>query len=293
MFDATHSSDRATGRYISMLRAIPPLSRDEELALARAYRHHNDRAAGERIVAANLRNVVPFALRYRKLGIPLGELIAQGALGLFEALRRFDPSRELRFATYANHWVRAEIRTFVLRCRSIVGGGVGPLRPKYAVRMRRERACLQGQLGDEAEVRRVLAQRFGKSEHEIAGILSRLDQGDASLDGRSGEESSRSLGEGLAAVDPDPDAQLDRKHAQQACAQILAESIEELDAREHFLLERRLMADEDAELSLQAIGTHFGVSRERARQIEVRVKAKLRERLSPVAQQFEQAAVSR
>ena len=96
-------------RYLARLQATPALGREEELELARAYRERGDRAAADKLVAANLRHVVALALRYRRLGVPVADLVAQGSVGLFMALERFEPERGLRLATYANHWVRAEM----------------------------------------------------------------------------------------------------------------------------------------------------------------------------------------
>jgi RNA polymerase sigma-32 factor len=279
----TNAYDKATTRYISLILAIPALQREEELELCRAYRERGDRAAGERVIASNLRHVLPLALRYRNLGVPLSELIAQGALGMLEALGRFEASRELRFATYANHWVRAEILSYALRCRSMVGGGRGPLRAKYAVRMRREQACLQGQLGDDAEVVRILSERFGKDEDQISSILYRLDHGDASLDATHADTGSKAFVDDLVAADSGEEDRLEREQIQTALARTIAEVKAGLNERERFMLDRRLMADEEAQLSLQAVGHHFGVSRERARQIESQVKAKLRLQLSTLA----------
>jgi RNA polymerase sigma-32 factor len=278
-----NSYDKETTRYISMIHAIPALEREEELELCRAYRERGDQAAGDRVIAANLRHVVPLALRYRNLGVPLNELIAQGTLGTLEALRRFEASRELRFATYANHWIRAEILSFALRCRTMVGGGRGPLRSKYAVRMRREQACLQSQLGDDAEVVRILSERFGKDEDQIASILYRLDHGDTSLDATNADTGSTAFVDQLVAADSGDEDRLEREQTQTAVARTIAEVKAGFNERERFMLDRRLMADEEAQLSLQAIGDHFGVSRERARQIESQVKAKLRVQLAAVA----------
>jgi RNA polymerase sigma-32 factor len=275
--------DKETTRYIASILAIPALQREEELELCRAYRERDDRTAGERVIASNLRHVLPLALRYRNLGVPLNELIAQGTLGMLEALRRFEPSRELRFATYANHWIRAEILSFALRCRSMVGGGRGPLRAKYAVQMRRERACLQGQLGDDAEVVRILSERFGKAEDQIASILYRLDHGDASLDATDADTESKAFVDYLVAADSGDEDRLELEETQTALARTIAEVKAGLNERERFMLDRRLMADQEAQLSLHAIGLHFGVSRERARQIESQVKAKLRVQLSTLA----------
>jgi RNA polymerase sigma-32 factor len=218
----------AVARYIARVTRSPALTRDEELRLARAFLA-GDRAAGERVIAANLRHVVPCALRYRRLGVPLGELIAQGNLGLMLALRRFDPEHGLRFSTYANHWVRSEILALARKAQSVVARG--------------RRARVRGR--------------------------------DASLDADAPSA--------LPACAPEQEWRLGRARTQRALAREVDQALAALSARERYVVEHRLLADPEARHSLAEIGTHFGVSRERARQIEARIKQRLRSRLQPLA----------
>jgi len=275
-------------RYLGQLRATAPLSREQELELARAYQQRGDREAAEKLIASNLRHVVPLALRYRHLGLPLADLIAQGNLGLFAALDRFEPERGLRLATYANHWVRAEMLQLALKHRNMVGGGRGALSSKYVFRLRREHALLLAKTGETDAANRELAHRYGKQPAQIEEILQRIDQHDASLDAGTSHDPDRSLSERLH-EEPDVSCEesLDRKAYQAPLADAVADATARLNERERYIVENRLMADADTRHSLCSIGKRFGVSRERARQLEQAVKAKLRSRLSPLVAQLE------
>ena len=273
------SIDSDTSAYIRRVNALPALAREEELALARDYRERGDVAAAQRVVTANLRHVVPIALRYRRYGLPLGELIGEGNLALLRALAGFEPERGLRFATYANYWIRADILALVLRHRSLVGGGRGQLRPKYFFRLRREHARLSGQLGDPERVESELAARWKLAPHDLAQILDRLDRPDSSLDAPITSGSATIASELLADETRNQEDSLQRERAREQLSSAVAVASAELDVRERFILEHRLMADPESEYSLVRIGELFGVSRERARQLESRVKEKLRTRL--------------
>jgi RNA polymerase sigma-32 factor len=165
--------DSDTSAYIRRVNALPSLSREEELALAARYAQHGDLAASRRVITANLRHVVPVALRYRRYGVPVEELIAEGNLAISRALKGFDAQRGLRFATYANYWIRADILALILRQRSLVGGGRGQLRPKYFFRLRREHARLALLLADPSAVNEALAVRWKLSTSELEQILHR------------------------------------------------------------------------------------------------------------------------
>jgi len=274
--------DAETRRYLARVRALPTLDREQELALSRAFLEHGDKAAGDRVLAANLRQVVMLALRYRTLGLGVDELVAQGSLGLVTALRRFDPARGLRFATYANHWVRAEMLGLALTQRSMVGGGRGALGGKYVFRMRREHGHLLTRLGDSPEVLEVLSERFGKAPSELAEILQRIDRSDASFEQAHAGEGARPFAE-LLRDDSTPQADdvVARRATQGELTQAVARATSDLSTRERYILEHRLLADDESRLPLSEIGRSFGVSRERARQLEQAVRTKLRTRLSP------------
>jgi RNA polymerase sigma-32 factor len=277
--------DPSTARYLSLLCGLPTLTKEEELSLARRYREHGDGAARQRVINANLRHVVALALRYRTLGVPVGDLIAQGSLGLLQALDRFDPNRGLRVATYANHWIRAEMLAAAIKGRSMVGGGVGALGPKYALRMRREHGHLEARLGASPEVLALLGERYQKTPEQIAEILQRLELRDASLEASSGPPAT--LGEQLGAPVEPVEERTERSRSHGAIVAAVSDARVGLSARERYIIEHRLMADDEVRQSLKEIGRHFGVSRERARQLEAALKGKLRTRLKPIATRLE------
>lgn len=276
--------DAPTLAYMRQIHELPTLSRAEELALARAWQR-GDHDAGRRLLTANLRNVIPVALRYRRYGLPVGELIAEGNAAMVRALARFEPERELRFATYATHWIRAEMLACVLQHRSLVGGGRGQLQPKYFFRLRRDYARLTVQLG-EAGAKLAIAEQWKLSSEDLAVILDRLERPDASLDAplRNGPGS---LGDALSDGSENQEEQLDRKRLRSCLSAAVKSASAELDARERFILEHRLLADPEVEYSLVHIGKLFGVSRERARQLEWRVKEKIKRHVAPLCRALE------
>jgi RNA polymerase sigma-32 factor len=278
--------DSETVAYMRHVNALPPLTRSEELDLAKRY-FAGETTAGHKVIAANLRHVVPIALRYRRYGIPVGELIAEGNLALLRALAGFDPERGLRFATYANYWIRADVLALILRQRSMVGGGRGHLRPKYFFRLRREHARLSVQLGDASAVEAELAARWHLSQPELSEILDRLERPDASVEAPITQGARVSMGDILVSAERSQEDLLARGRTQRDLRSAVKIAAADLDPRERFILEHRLMADPDAEYSLVKIGELFGVSRERARQLESRVKDKLREKLADLLGQSE------
>lgn len=280
---AQRTRDPDTYHYLSMVNAISPLSREEELALARRYLEHGDQAAKHRILRANLRQVLPHALRYGHFGIPTAELISQGNLALVAALDRFEPERGLRFATYASHWVRAEILGLILQQRSMVGGGRGPLRAKYVFQLRRRYRALMARLGDQDLAADELAPAYGKTAQQIRDIVARIDSRDASLDLPAPDSETGSWLERLPAEETDSAQKLTVEQERVRLGHAVRSATSDLNERERFIVSHRLMADEDARLSLMQIGAHFGVSRERARQLESSLKTKLRRRLSQLA----------
>src|SRR5262249_38405650 len=138
----------AVSRYISHVRQLPELSREEEAELARSFRDNGDQRAAAKLALANLRHVVSIAVSYRRYGIPLSDLIAEGNFGIVHAIRKYDPDRGNRFVTYAAYWIRAYILNHVIHSWSLVGVGSGPLRSKMFFRLRRERARIAGMVGE-------------------------------------------------------------------------------------------------------------------------------------------------
>jgi RNA polymerase sigma-32 factor len=262
--------------YGGQLAHFSPLSRERERELALRWRDSQDPDAADQLVKAHLRYVVATASKFRRYGLPLDELIAEGSFGVVHALRKYDPDRGTRFVTYAAYWIRAYILNHVLRSWSLVGSGAGALRSKNFFRLRRERAKVQNQFDDAAEAEAALAERMEVPVPQLRRMLARLDSRDLSLDTPLFDSHASTLIDTLVSDAPDQEVSLsDGQYREQTAAQVQS-AVVQLDERERFIVESRLMADRGDELSLAEIGRQLGVSRERARQLEVRAKGKLR-----------------
>lgn len=273
--------DSSVTEYINRVRKLPLLSREDEHELAVAAKG-GDRQATDKLVEANLRYVVAVALQYRKYGIRLADLVAEGNLGLMMAVRKFDPDRGTRFVTYAGYWIRALILDMVVRSTTMVGGGSGPFRSKVFFRLRRERAKLANLDGDTTQHNAILAESFGVSPERMQEMTSRLDARDVSLDAEVYNDSKVSLVETLADDKTvGQDAMIERIEEKASQDSSVERALKVLDPRERFIIERRIMRDEA--LSLAEIGRKLGVSRERARQLEARAKKKLEHELQAQA----------
>jgi len=269
-------------KYIAHVRGIEELSREDETEAAREWLENGDYSAAERMIRANLRYVVAIALTYRRYGLPLADLIAEGNFGLVHAVSKFNPERGTRFVTYAAYWIRAYMLNYVIRSWSMVGVGSGPLRSKLFFRLRRERARIANLVGDGEEATRILAERFGESQEKIVSLANRLEARDVSLDARVFDDGSVAMLDTLESDAPSQEQTVADRQAHDRIKQSLHDALSELDPRERFIVEVRMMADTDDALSLAEIGRRLGVSRERARQLEARAKRKLRERLAPL-----------
>jgi RNA polymerase sigma-32 factor len=252
----------------------PMLARDEEAALARRVRDFNDKFAAEQLVGCHLRAVLAAAVKYRYYGLHVADLVAEGNCGLVHALQRFDPERGVRFATYAKHWIRAYILAHVIRSTSLVGSSSGLVRSQLYFKVRRERSRIAALLGDGPAADEALANRLDISVERLRSLLERLDCRDLSLDAPS-EHAGGRFAESLASCDNPELSYFDDQCSGIAGAAVAA-ALAELDPRERFIAERRLMAEPADEMSLADIARIMGVSRERARQLERRAKQKLR-----------------
>lgn len=273
---AAYEHDDALSRYIERVRAIPPLSREDEHDLA-VLAMQGDRDAMSKLVEANLRFVVAVALQYRRYGLRLGDLIAEGNLGLMIAAQKFDPDRGTRFVTYAGYWIRALVLDLVVRSSTMVGAGSGPLRSKLFFRLRRERARVANLASDAAERNQMMAERFDTTPEKMEEMLRRLDARDVSLDTTVYPDSGVTMLDTLEGSEPDQEQALSESERDTEIKEKLAAALGQLDKRERFIVEQRYMGDK--EVSLAAIGRKLGVSRERARQLEARAKQKLKQRL--------------
>jgi RNA polymerase sigma-32 factor len=268
--------DRAVSDYIRRVRAVPRLGREEERVLAEKARD-GDTAAAHGLVEANLRYVVATALRYRRYGIPIGELIAEGSVGLMHALRKFEPEQGNRFCTYAGYWIRAYVLDLVVRSGRMVGAGSGALRSRTFFRLRRERSRIAALEPDPGRRLALLAERFGVDEARIATMLRQLDAHDVSLDAPMRDGTGITMLDQLGSGGEDQEHMLGRAQVERRLKAQIADALQTLDCRERFIVEHRALAED--ELSLAELGRRLGVSRERARQLEARAKRKLRDHL--------------
>jgi RNA polymerase sigma-32 factor len=271
------------GTYLARVRSFPVLSREDEQDLVKRWLTLHEERARDRLLAAHLRYVVAIALRYRRYGVPVEELVSEGNFGLVHALGKFEPGRGTRFVTYAAYWIRAYVLNHVIRSWSLVGVGSGALRSKMFFRLRRERVKIANLVGDGAQADTMLAQAMGLPEATVQAMVRRLDARDVSLDTKPFDDSSTSLGDLLAAPDRSQEEALAATERDDQVRVAVQSAMADLDERERYIAEKRLMADRDDELSLAEIGRRLGVSRERARQLEVRTKRKLRRRIEELS----------
>ena len=270
--------DQTFRNYLAEVRAIPTLTREEEHQLAVLWRDQKDPAAGERLVRANLRYVVAIAATYRRYGLRTSDLIAEGNVGVVTALRKFDPEKGTRFVTYAAYWIRAFMLNYVIRSWSMVGSGSGPLRSKLFFQLRRERARLAGQFSETEPAMVQLAEQMQLPVEKVVQLMQRLDGRDVSLDQKVYEDGEQTRLDLMTSADPSQDVMLEQHESSELLGGRVRTALQGLDARERYIVESRMLADD--ELSLAEIGRRLGVSRERARQIEARAKKKLRRSLA-------------
>jgi RNA polymerase sigma-32 factor len=266
-------------RYLNHVQTIPRLTREEEHDLAVQVRDSGDAVALDKLTRANLRYVVAIAIKYRRYRVPISELVSEGSIGLVVAARKFDPDRGTRFVTYAAHWIRAFMLDHVIRGSSMVANGSGPMRSKMFFRLRREKALLVGQGFEPAEVAERLAASFGTTVEKLRTMEERLEARDVSIDAPVYEDGTGTVLDGMASTDMSQEEELSRAEQAFQLSARVRDAVSDLDPRERFIVEARLMADAPSELSLAEIGRRLGVSRERARQIEARAKQKIKKLL--------------
>jgi RNA polymerase sigma-32 factor len=276
------AEDDGFNAYLNAISRFEPLDREVELKLARRWLKRGDREAAHQLVRAHLRFVVKIANSYRGYGLRVADLVEEGNIGLLEAVRRFDPDRNLRFMTYAAYWIRAYILAHVLKQWSMVGVGTGPLQSKLFFRMARERAKITSALGGaaaESQVEELLAKRFNTTPERIRDMTGRLDGKDQSLDAAAFRDGGATaldlLPDDVSEGQEDRAVRVERDDRVRDRLQCLMRG---LTPRERYILSKRLLADEAD--TLAEIGRHLSLSRERVRQLEERLKIKLRRALA-------------
>ncbi len=258
--------------YLSEIEDYPVLSREEETELALRYTQKGDFVAGQLLVTSNLRFVIKVALSYRHYGARLMDLIQEGNIGLMKAVERYDPSKGYRLISYAVWWIKAYMQNFIIRTWSLVKMGTTQAQRKLFYRI----SDLPEAVDHDSHMENVarLAGRIHVTEDEIIDMQSRLKAHDLSLDDRMGDLSRESFAETLPDDAPDQEVVLSNFEEQQQLKNWADQAMETLSPREKFIIEHRVLADEP--LTLKELGNHFGVTRERARQIERSALQKLK-----------------
>jgi RNA polymerase sigma-32 factor len=261
--------------YLEQTRTFPILGVDEEQRLARNWRDAKDSIAAERLLGSHLRLVVKIARGFGGYGMPLAELVAEGNVGLMQALARFEPERGFRFATYAMWWIRAAIQEHVLHNRSLVKMGASSGRKKLFFNLRRLKSQLgelgEGDLPPDAVTR--IARELEVSEDEVIETNCRLASVDQSLSAPMRADGEAEWQDMLAADGPDQESMIAEASELEWRRDLLAKGLATLNERERHILNGRRLRDEA--MTLADLGHIYGVSRERVRQIEVRAFAKL------------------
>ncbi len=276
--------EASLNRYMSEIRKFPLLAPEQEFMLAKRYQEHQDQDAAAQLVTSHLRLVAKIAMGYRGYGLPVSELISEGNIGLMQGVKKFEPDRGFRLATYAMWWIRASIQEFILRSWSLVKMGTTAAQKKLFFNLRRMKNNLEafedGDLKPEHVAR--IATDLGVSEKDVVSMNRRMAMGgDTSLNVPMREDGDGQWQDWLQDDEPLQDQRVADREETTVRHALLMESMEALNEREqHILTERRLTDDPK---TLEELSQVYGVSRERVRQIEVRAFEKLQKAMLRIA----------
>src|SRR5687767_7865002 len=270
----TISSEGGLQRYLQEIRQFPMLQPEEEFMLAKRWREHGDRKAAHRLVTSHLRLVAKIAMGYRGYGLPVGEVISEGNVGLMQAVKRFEPDRGFRLATYAMWWIKASIQEFILRSWSLVKMGTTASQKKLFFNLRKVKGQIQAI--EEGDLRpdqvTEIATRLGVPEVDVISMNRRLS-GDTSLNAPVRAESEGEWQDWLVDETDNQETALVESEELSMRGKLLDKALEKLNERERRVFEARRLRDEP--LTLEELSQEFSVSRERIRQIEVRAFEKI------------------
>ncbi len=283
----TVSGQGGLSRYLDEIRKFPMLEPDEEYMLAKRWREHDDRDAAHRLVTSHLRLVSKIAMGYRGYGLPIGEVISEGNVGLMQAVKRFEPDKGFRLATYAMWWIRASIQEYILRTWSLVKMGTTASPKKLFFNLRK----IKGQLKafEEGDLHpdnvKKISTRLGVPEEDVISMNRRLS-GDSSLNApvRSDSEGGEWM-DWLVDDSEDQETMLGKSQELERRRDFLKKAMKGLNEREKRIFTARRLSEDT--ITLEDLSTEFGVSRERIRQIEVRAFEKVQKSVQKAAAQAE------
>ncbi|MBM3510644.1 MAG: RNA polymerase sigma factor RpoH [Alphaproteobacteria bacterium] len=272
-------------RYLQEIRKFPMLEPEEEYVLAKRWREHNDSAAAHKLVTSHLRLVAKIAMGYRGYGLPLGEVIAEGNVGLMQAVKRFEPERGFRLATYAMWWIRASIQEYILHSWSLVKIGTTAAQKKLFFNLRRMKGQLNAlEEGDLAlETVKTIATKLDVSEQEVINMNRRLAAPDNSLNAPVRQDGDGEWQDWLVDDQPDQEARMGEDQELSQRRELMTAALAGLADREREILTERRLKEEPA--TLEDLSSKFGISRERVRQIEVRAFEKLQRAMRAAARE--------
>lgn len=278
-------------RFMKQAMDAPLLEREEELNLATAWKEKGDEQALHALTTAYMRLVISTAAKFRHYGLPFPDLVSEGNIGLMQAAARFEPEREVRFSTYATWWIRASIQDYVLRNWSIVRTGTTAAQKSLFFNLRRLRALIKdtssGQLTPEN--RAYVAQALRVGEDDVEKMASRLAAVDRSLNAPFSEDGEGEWQDLLADENPDPETQVMQDRDQAQRAQWLTEALSRLSEREQLIIRERRLGEDS--VTLEKLGERLGISKERVRQVEHQALKKLKQYLTEVVGDPEEAGL--
>ena len=280
------SPDTGLSRYMQEIRKFPMLEPEEEYMLAKRWAEEQDTEAAHKMVTSHLRLAAKIAMGYRGYGLPQSEVISEANVGLMKAVKRIDPEKGFRLATYAMWWIRASIQEYILRSWSLVKMGTTSAQKKLFFNLRKAKSRI-GALEDgdlHPEKVKQIATDLGVTEEEVVMMNRRLSGGDASLNamvGSSDGESSMEWQDWLEDTDADQAGDYEYRDELETRKELLAEAMSVLNEREQDILTKRRLSE--AVITLEELSEEYGVSRERVRQIEVRAFEKLQNKMRDLA----------
>jgi RNA polymerase sigma-32 factor len=269
------SGEAGLSRYLTEIRKFPLLSPEDEFMFAKRWQEHEDPEAARKLVTSHLRLVAKIAMGYRGYGLPISEIVSEGNVGLMQAVKRFDPDKGFRLATYAMWWIRASIQEYVLRSWSMVKMGTTAAQKKLFFNLRKAKnnigAIEEGDLTPEHVA--TLSDQLGVTATEVTEMNRRLSGGDASLNAPLRAEGESEWQDWLADDTADQETRLAEREELGDRHDLLVGAMQDLTERERDIIQARRLQDEPA--TLEELSQKYGVSRERVRQIEVRAFEKL------------------
>ena len=269
------SEGTGLSRYLDEIRKFPMLEPGQEYMLAKSWREHEDVGAAHKLVTSHLRLVAKIAMGYRGYGLPMNEIISEGNIGLMQAVKRFDPERGFRLATYAMWWIRAAIQEYILHSWSLVKLGTTAAQKKLFFNLRRIKSQMQAiEDGDlNPDTVREIAKTLEVTEQDVVDMNRRLAGPDHSLNAMLRTDSETEWQDWLVDDTPSQESRVAEDDELQHRRSLLEQAMDVLNDRERHILNERRLKEEPT--TLEDLSTQYGISRERVRQIEVRAFEKL------------------